>query len=74
VLEAVEEARLTDPALREVPVRIVGIPGDAFVDHGSVTDLRRVLRLDVPGLTEQVTEALAAARATPRRPAHRATA
>jgi 1-deoxy-D-xylulose-5-phosphate synthase len=74
VLEALEEARLTDPSLREVPVRIVGIPGDAFVDHGSVTDLRRMLRLDVPGLTEQVTEALAAVRAAPRRPAHRATA
>src|SRR5262249_30319648 len=46
VLEAIETARLTDPALRDVPVRILGIPGDAFVDHGSVADLRRVLRLD----------------------------
>ena len=49
VLEAIEEARLADPAYRDVPVRIIGIPGDRFVDHGSVADLRRLLRLDVPG-------------------------
>ena len=52
VLEAFEEARLTDPALREVPVRILGIPGDRFVDHGAVTDLRRLLparRARAPG-------------------------
>jgi deoxyxylulose-5-phosphate synthase len=58
VLEAVEEARLTDPSLRDVPVRIVGIPGGAFVDHGSVADLRRVLRLDSAGLAAQVRETL----------------
>ncbi len=58
VLEALEEARIVDPALRSVPVRILGIPGDRFVDHGSVTDLRRRLRLDVPGLTAQVGETL----------------
>jgi 1-deoxy-D-xylulose-5-phosphate synthase len=65
VLELVEEARLTDPALRDVAVRVVGIPGDRFVDHGSVTDLRRVLRLDAPGLAEQVRETLAALQAVP---------
>ncbi|MBA2381756.1 MAG: 1-deoxy-D-xylulose-5-phosphate synthase [Chloroflexi bacterium] len=58
VLEAIEEARLADHALREVPVRIIGIPGDAFVEHGSVADLRRVLRLDGPGLAEQIRETL----------------
>ena len=58
VLEAFEEARMTDPAYRGIPVRIIGIPGDRFVDHGAVTDLRRLIRLDVPGLTRQVTEAL----------------
>ena len=42
VLELLEEARLADPAYRDVAVRIVGIPGDRFVDHGSVADLRRV--------------------------------
>ena len=64
VLEAIEEARLTDQALRDVPVRIVGIPGGAFVDHGSVADLRRVLRLDADGLAAQVRETLAAIGAT----------
>jgi 1-deoxy-D-xylulose-5-phosphate synthase len=59
VLEAFEEARLVDAAFREVPVRILGIPADRFVDHGAVTDLRRLIRLDVPGLTQQVDEAIA---------------
>ena len=67
VLEAFEEARLTDPAYRGIPVRILGIPGDRFVDHGSVTDLRRELRLDAAGLTAQVREVLAAIQATPGR-------
>ena len=65
VLELFEEARLTDGALRDVAVRIVGIPGDRFVDHGSVADLRRVLRLDAPGLADQVRETLGALQATP---------
>ncbi len=54
VLEAIEEARLTDAALRDVRVSIIGIPGGRFVDHGSVTDLRRMLRLDAAGLAAQV--------------------
>ena len=58
VLEAFEEARIVDAAYRDVPVRMLGIPGDRFVDHGAVTDLRRLIRLDVPGLTAQVTETL----------------
>jgi 1-deoxy-D-xylulose-5-phosphate synthase len=58
VLEAIEAARLTDPSLRDVRVRILGIPGEAFVDHGSVADLRRVLRLDADGLAAQVRETL----------------
>jgi 1-deoxy-D-xylulose-5-phosphate synthase len=65
VLEAIEEARLVDPALRAVPVRILGIPGDAFVDHGSVADLRHVLRLDAEGLAAQVRETLAQIGAAP---------
>jgi 1-deoxy-D-xylulose-5-phosphate synthase len=67
VLELVEEARLADPAYRDLAVRILGIPGERFVDHGSVADLRRVLRLDVDGLAAQVREALAMLRATPGR-------
>ena len=62
VLEAFEEARLVDPAYRGIPLRLIGIPGDRFVDHGAVTDLRRLIRLDVPGLTEQVTRGDRAAR------------
>ena len=65
VLEAFEEARLADAAYREIPVRIIGIPGDRFVAHGAVTDLRRLLRLDVPGLTAQVTEAIEQVRLSP---------
>ncbi len=57
VLEMLEEERQIDVALRQTSVRILGIPGDRFVDHGSVADLRRLLRLDAEGLTEQVREA-----------------
>jgi 1-deoxy-D-xylulose-5-phosphate synthase len=67
ILELLEEARLADAAYREVALRIIGIPGERFVDHGSVGDLRRVLRLDAPGLTEQVREVLATLHATPGR-------
>jgi 1-deoxy-D-xylulose-5-phosphate synthase len=59
VLEAIEEARLGDAGLRDVPVRIVGIPGERFVDHGSVADLRKLIRLDSTGLAGQVRETLA---------------
>ena len=55
------------PAYRDMPVRILGIPGERFVDHGSVADLRRVLRLDAPGLAAQVRESLETLRATPGR-------
>ncbi len=64
ILEAIEEARLTDDALRDVRVRIIGIPGGRFVDHGSVSDLRRMLRLDAAGLAAQVRETLVAIGAT----------
>ena len=46
----------------------LGIPGDRFVDHGSVVDLRRVLRLDAPGLADQVRETLDALGLTAGRP------
>ncbi|HET9082941.1 MAG TPA: 1-deoxy-D-xylulose-5-phosphate synthase [Candidatus Limnocylindrales bacterium] len=67
VLELIEEARLADPAYRDVAVRAIGIPGDRFVDHGSVADLRRVLRLDTSGLTEQVRETLTLLKLSPGR-------
>ena len=69
VLEAIEEARLTDVALRDTTVRIVGIPADRFVDHGAVADLRRLVRLDVAGLEGQVREAVEALGLRPSRPA-----
>ena len=68
VLELIEEARLADPAYRETcRCGSSGIPGERFVDHGSVADLRRVLRLDAAGLAGQVREALDTLRATPGR-------
>ncbi|HJW21317.1 MAG TPA: 1-deoxy-D-xylulose-5-phosphate synthase [Candidatus Limnocylindrales bacterium] len=57
VLEAIEDARLTDPELRRTMVRLIGIPGDRFVDHGAVADLRRLVRLDSAGISAQVREA-----------------
>jgi len=60
VLEAITEAALADETLRGLPIRIVGLPTDRFVDHGAVGDLRRSLRLDVEGITEQIREAIAA--------------
>jgi 1-deoxy-D-xylulose-5-phosphate synthase len=76
VLEALAEAGLDDAGLRAVPVRVIGLPADRFVDHGSAADLRRILRLDVDGLHEQLAEALAQVGARPsaapvRRPARR---
>ncbi len=65
VLEALEEARLADPAFRDVALRIVGIPADRFVDHGSVADLRALIRLDTPGIVGQIREALATLKASP---------
>jgi 1-deoxy-D-xylulose-5-phosphate synthase len=65
VLELVEDARLSDPAYRDVAVRIVGIPAERFVEHGSVDQLRHLLRLDAAGIAEQVRETLARLRAVP---------
>ncbi len=58
VMEAFQAAGLVDPGLREVPILPIGIPADRFVDHGSVTDLRRSIRLDAEGIHAQVTETL----------------
>jgi 1-deoxy-D-xylulose-5-phosphate synthase len=71
VLEALEEARLADPAFRDVALRIIGLPADRFVDHGSVADLRALIRLDTPGIVEQIRETLATLRARPGAPARR---
>jgi len=68
VLEALAEAGLADAALRSVPVRNIGLAGGRFVDHGSVSDLRRRTRLDVEGIEAQVREAIATLGLTPARP------
>jgi 1-deoxy-D-xylulose-5-phosphate synthase len=68
VLEALAEAGLADLALRSVPVRTIGLAGGRFVDHGSVSDLRRLTRLDVEGIEGQVREAIGTLRLTPARP------
>ncbi len=67
VVELLEEARLADPVFRELAVRTIGIPADRFVDHGAVGDLRRLVRLDTAGITEQIREALEVLGATPTR-------
>lgn len=69
VLEALEDARVVDVGLRTTTVRMLGIPGDRFVDHGAVADLRRMLRLDVDGLEAQVREAAVALGLEPAQPA-----
>jgi 1-deoxy-D-xylulose-5-phosphate synthase len=65
VLELLEEARLTDKAYRDVALRIVGIPADRFVEHGSVDQLRRLLRLDGAGIADQIRETMERLRAVP---------
>ena len=65
VLELIEEARLTDAAYRDVAVRVVGIPAERFVDHGSVDQLRQLLRLDAPGIAAQIRETLERLRVAP---------
>ncbi len=42
------------------PLKRIGLPDGKFVDHGSVGDLRRQVRIDAPGIKEQIDEAVAA--------------
>jgi 1-deoxy-D-xylulose-5-phosphate synthase len=65
VLDLIEEARVADPTYRDVTVKIVGIPAERFVEHGSVDQLRRLLRLDAAGIADQIRETLVRLRATP---------
>jgi 1-deoxy-D-xylulose-5-phosphate synthase len=71
VLEGLADAGLDDPAIRTTPVLVIGVPAGRFVDHGSVVDLRRMLRLDAPGIAAQIREGLARAGARPAAPAAR---
>ena len=65
ILELIEEARVVDPAYRDTSVRVIGIPAEMFVDHGSVDQLRKLLRLDPEGIAGQIRETLVKLRATP---------
>jgi len=67
VLEAISAAGLERPDLRAVPTLVLGVPAGRFVDHGSVADLRRMLRLDVAGIAGQIKEALERSGALPLR-------
>jgi 1-deoxy-D-xylulose-5-phosphate synthase len=70
VLEALADAGLGDAATREIPVKRIGIPGEHFVDHGSVTELRRLVRLDAAGIEAQMRETIEELGLTPRGKAH----
>ena len=63
VLDALNRAGIRVPLLKVALA-------DGFVHHGAVDDLRRQQRIDVPGILDQVREALrgldAARRGTPR--------
>ena len=65
VLELFEEARLADAGYRDTALKILGLPADRFIDHGSVSDLRRLLRLDAAGIAAQIRETLEQLHATP---------
>ena len=42
------------------PIKRIGIPDGSFVDHGSVSDLRHLVRLDAEGIRAQIDEAIEA--------------
>jgi 1-deoxy-D-xylulose-5-phosphate synthase len=65
VLEALAAAGLDDTELRAVPTLVIGVPAGRFIDHGSVGDLRRQLRLDEEGIEAQIRGALARVDAKP---------
>ncbi len=72
VLELLADAADASDTVTWPVVRRIGIPAGRFVDHGSVADLRRVLRLDEPGIRAQVEEAIASLGLSPaRRPCGR---
>jgi deoxyxylulose-5-phosphate synthase len=64
VLDALNRARI------HVPLHKIALV-EGFVHHGAVDDLRHQQRIDVPGMLEQVREALAAAEPAAARPRRR---
>ena len=65
VLELLADAADGAGAATWPVIRRIGIPAGRFVEHGSVADLRRVLRLDEAGIRAQVEEAIASLGLTP---------
>ena len=57
VLEVLADAGTSEAV---APVKRIGLPDGAFVDHGSVSDLRALVRVDEPGIKAQIEEAIAA--------------
>ena len=51
-----------------VPTKRIGLPDGKFVDHGSVSDLRAMVRIDEAGIEAQIKQAIAAHGLTPTRP------
>jgi 1-deoxy-D-xylulose-5-phosphate synthase len=56
VLEVLADADDTSPL---PPIKRIGLPDGAFVDHGSVSDLRALVRIDEAGIRAQIETALA---------------
>jgi 1-deoxy-D-xylulose-5-phosphate synthase len=56
VLEVLADADDTSPL---PPIKRIGLPDGAFVDHGSVSDLRALVRIDEAGIRAQIEVALA---------------
>jgi 1-deoxy-D-xylulose-5-phosphate synthase len=56
VLEVLADADDTSPL---PPIKRIGLPDGAFVDHGSVSDLRALVRIDEDGIRAQIETALA---------------
>jgi 1-deoxy-D-xylulose-5-phosphate synthase len=62
VLEVLADA---DDAAVLLPLKRIGLPDGKFVDHGSVSDLRRLVRIDEAGIEAQIEEAILAHGLTP---------
>jgi 1-deoxy-D-xylulose-5-phosphate synthase len=60
---------LADAGAVPLPLKRIGLPDGRFVDHGSVSDLRALVRVDEAGIREQIDEAIADRGLSPARPA-----
>ncbi len=60
VLEVLADADAAAGAPTMPPLKRIGLPDGKFVDHGSVSDLRRLVRIDEAGIRAQIDEAIGA--------------